>query len=146
MKTPKKINRLFATIAGVATTATLFAIAGSFKFLYPDWAKLSLAFLIVVAPLALEALGAFGLIVHWFDMRALRPGRVIGILQWIAGFLGIAAIFDGVMRLTRRAAWMVSGPIPLSIDVILILLFVLWMVVSYYINKDVKERKVCQFC
>lgn len=142
----QKINYLFAAIAGVATAATLFGIAGSFKFLYPDFSRIGLAFLVVIGPLALEAVGAAGLIFHWFDTWVFRPGKVINILQWIAGLLGIAAIFDGVMRLTRRAAWMISGPIPLAVDAILVLLFVLWMVVSYYINKDAKERKVCQFC
>lgn len=142
----QKINHLFAAIAGIATAATLFGIVGSIKFLYPDFARIGLAFLIVIMPLTFEAIGAIGLTFHWFDTWVLRPGRVINILQWIAGFLGIAAIFDGVMRLTRRAAWMVSGPIPLAVDAILVLLFVLWMVVSYYINKDTKERKICQFC
>lgn len=145
-QTRQKINYLFATIAGVATAATLFSIALSLRFLYPDFEKLGLAFLVVTAPLILEAIGAAGLIFHWFDTWVFRPGRVINILQWIAGLLGIAAIFDGVMRLTRRATWMLSGPLPLTVDAILILLFILWMVVSYYINKDAKERKVCQFC
>lgn len=148
MKTPpiKKINRLFATIAGVATAAILFTIAGSLKLLYPDFSRLSLAFVIIIAPLIIEALGAAGLIAHWFDRWILRPGKVINILQWIAGFLGVAGIFDIVMRMTRRAEWMVSGPLPFAVDTILILLFVLWLMVSYYINKDAKERKVCQFC
>lgn len=141
----QKLSYLFAIIVGVAALATSYVFGSSVEIFSENRTRLILAIFIVVFPLAIESVGTLGLLLHWFR-GIIRPGLVINILQWIAGFFGIAAIFDGIMRLMRKSEWMLSGPTPLVTDAILLILFILWMAVSHIIHKDSKERGVCEYC
>lgn len=143
---PKIFKVLFSLIGGISFAAALVILAGAIRVYVPDWQKIGWAAVVVVFPLLVESFGAIGLVGNWFFRHRMRPGKVVNFLQWIAGIFGIAAIFDLVMRITRKSAWMVSGTEAFAVDAIFIVLFALWLVVSHYINKDVKERKVCQFC
>lgn len=142
--TRQKIKSVFWIIAGVAIAGVSYSTI-FLRLLFPDIKQMLMISGFVIFPLLIEGTGAVGLARNWFNSPIIRPGRVVNILQWVAGILGAVAIFDSVIRLLRRSPWMRSTA-TLTLDGILILLFVLWMVASYLINKDAKERKICEFC
>lgn len=133
----KNLKTVFWIIAVIASLGAITIGVWSSKLAFPYWQSL-----FITIPLVLEALGTAGINYHWF----IRAGRIVDTLQWVAGILGTLAIFDLVMRLMRRGAWMLDSGAPIIFDAILILLFVLWMVVSHLIHEDAIKRKVCDFC
>ena len=142
----ERLNAVFFIIAGVAAIGAAYAARAAMPFAYPDISQVFWIALLFVVPLALIAFGALGLERHWFMRLHVRAGMALSILQWISGILGIIAIFDIVMRLTRRTSWMIESISPFVIDGILVLVFILWLFASHLINEDKKERKVCEFC
>lgn len=134
---------IWVAVLGISfTAATAIKINGSGA----GTRKLFAVFAAVIIVMLLDAAVAFGLLFDWFKIGGLRPGKVINILQWLAGFFGAAAIFDIALRLMERATWMVFGAAPFILDGILIALFMLWMQISHIINKDMEKNKVCEFC
>ncbi|MEK7524085.1 MAG: hypothetical protein AAB588_03560 [Patescibacteria group bacterium] len=137
---------IFSMITGVATAATLFVASNVIKLFSSNPGQLTLAFLMVVLPLILQAVGSAGLLFHWYRAWRIHPGTVVDVLQWFAGFLGAAGIFDGMMRFFRHGAWMAQGPGPLAVDLILVLLFALWIIASYQMNRQMERTGKCDYC
>lgn len=137
----KRLRSTLAIITGVAFAGGIVIAVWSLKLPFPYWQSL-----FVSIPLLAEAFGSFGALFHWFDSWIIRSGRIIGMLQWIAGILGVMAIFDFVMRVRIPGGWIADGAAPIIFDSILILLFVLWMVASHFINETAREQNACEFC
>lgn len=142
----QKLHTLFSIIAAASTMSGLYALSVSIGAFRYESSRLILAMVFLVVPLMVEAIGTIGLMMHWWDNSRIRPGRMLDMLQWVAGVFGIAAIFDFVMRFTRKSTWMFSDPTAVTMDVMLILTFCLWLLVSHYIHQDSKQRKFCDFC
>lgn len=142
----QKLHPLFSLIGAASTMSALYAFGVSLGAFRHESDRLGLAILFLILPLLVEAIGAVGLMMHWWNNSVIRPGRMINILQWIAGVFGIAAIFDVVMRFSRKSSWMFSDPTAVTLDVMLIMTFCLWMAVSHYIHEDSKQRKSCDYC
>lgn len=142
----QKLNYLFSFIAGISLATALFITSTSIRLLRPDWTMVILAFSFVVCPLFIEAFGAIGLVLKWFYFQKIHSGHVVNFLQWIAGILGIAAVFDFTVRFTRKSIWMMQDMTPFVVDIIFVFLFIAWMFVSYLISKDSRESGKCRFC
>lgn len=143
--TKQKLNRLFYVIAGFAFAAATAVFWMTLSF-FSTHRQIPFLFQLLTIVLFAQSFSSIGLARHWFDHFFIRAGKIINILQWIAGFLAAASIFDLFMKFIHDRAQFFDASFAFVIDIILILLFVFWMAVSYYINKDVKERKVCEFC
>lgn len=127
------LTQLFFVISGVAATSAVF-VATVYGIALPS---------LLVLPLLVEAFGSYGLAEN-VAPKKLHKGLVVNILQWISGVIGLAALFDGVMRFMRFRN--VDQDMALTLDAVLVLLFFLWMVVSHLINKDAQRRNMCEFC
>jgi uncharacterized membrane protein len=141
----QKLNRLFYFIAGFAFTAAMVAFWMALRF-SSGHQRIPFFLQILTLVLLAQGFGSFGLVRHWFDHFFVRAGKVIDILQWISGFLSVVSIFDLFMKFTSGQPLIFDAPLIFVLDVLFIILFIFWMAVSYFINKDVKERKVCEFC
>lgn len=131
----QKLQSIFWIIVGVATAGSTFILSVM---------RTEVGFYFVVAEI-FQALCALGLARRWFHTWTMRPGRVIHLVQWVAGITAGIAIFDVARRLIGKIP-AINNELFFTADGIAILLFILWLVVSYFIQKDVKERKVCEFC
>ncbi|MBI2638587.1 hypothetical protein HYW83_03285 [Candidatus Peregrinibacteria bacterium] len=132
----QKLIFLLLLISGIAFASAVFLFYLT-VYKAPGFAAPSrFIFSILAILLLVESFGAVGIARHWFDHFFLRTGKIIKIFQWLAGFLAAAGVFDFIAEWHRQ--WWLDG--------ILIAVFLLWMIVSYFIQKDVKERKVCEFC
>ena len=89
----------------------------------------------VIMPFLVEAAGSFGLTQGWFNHWIIGKGKVMEILQWIAGVFGAAAIFDGVMRLFKKVN-MPDNAYWFALDLIFLAVFFAWMAVSYSLNEN----------
>lgn len=141
----RQLDYVFCIITGVSLAGVVFVGQTAIKFFNVDIGHTMLVFIVVIIPLLLEAIGAFGLVEHWFDKVWLKAGKIIGFLQWIAGIFGAAAIFDGAMRLMKRIP-AVDNLYWFTLDTIFIILFFSWMIVSYLINEYACSSGKCEFC
>lgn len=145
-KTAKqKLKGLFCIIAGFAFAAAMVVFWMALHF-FSEYRRVPFIFQLLTLALLAQAFGSIGFVRHWFDHFFLRAGKMIDIFQWIAGFLAVAGIFDLFMRFFAGQPWIFDTPLAFVLDIMLITLFIFWMAVAHFINKDVKERKVCEFC
>lgn len=140
------LKYLFSFISGASGTAAIFALMSCVQVFYKEWVNLIVSIFIAVIPLIIEAFGSFSLIFNRFVQWDFPADKVISVLQWIAGIFGLIAIFDLSMRLGHRSGWMMQQALPFTIDVLLILIFVLWLIVSYFVKETAHERGKCGLC
>lgn len=118
-----KLNVIFWIIATVS-------LAGIF---YAAEAKTNLKFFIL--PFAIESAGAFVLVWRFCVFWPRAEKKIVTVLQWTAGIFGTAGIFDAAMRLMKRVA-VYDSPQWLILDAFFVILFVLWMAVSYFFGDE----------
>lgn len=146
MTAKQKIQMLFWIIAFLSIIGTSLILGFAVEFLKNDIKQFILVSIFVIAPLFIQSLGAAGLARSWFDHRKLRSGKIINILQWVAGIFGVLGIFDFTMRFMRKSSWMFDSPVTLVVDGILVATFILWLTISYFIEESAEKNKTCEFC
>ncbi|MBI5413223.1 hypothetical protein HZA42_02625 [Candidatus Peregrinibacteria bacterium] len=140
------LNHIFFTIVVIAVPTIVFIVINQIVLMHLDWSRTGLAILLVLIPLALQAFIAAGLLYHWFYRWDWHTGTIVDTVQWIAGIQGITALFDFIIRLMRRSPWMMSGYAPFAIDAAFVMIFVLWISISYVLNRHVNSGNECEFC
>lgn len=109
-------------------------------FLSNDVEQFVLVSIFVIAPLLIQSLGAVGLARSWFGHWKLQPGKIVNILQWVAGIFGVFGIFDFAMRFIRKSPWMFDSPGTIVADGILVAIFILWLMVSCSIEEHTNSH------
>ncbi|PIQ77144.1 hypothetical protein COV82_06120 [Candidatus Peregrinibacteria bacterium CG11_big_fil_rev_8_21_14_0_20_46_8] len=126
----KKVKFFFGAIAFVAFCGAFFM--GSFlQDIYPDWYKLSWLALLFMLPLVIHAVVAFGFSQQWFDMQEGTSIFLIRCMQISVRVFALFAMFDLIMRVSQRTAWMLKSITPFIGDAAWILLLILWTAIQF---------------
>lgn len=119
--------------ASVEFKITLWAILllciGGIAF--ANYAKDSVFFIFLIIPFTLQALASIALMGDWIYLRKKLLEFMVIFFQWISGTIGLLAIFDALMRTTRKTTWMVDSKMFLIFDGVSAVLFVMWILAAH---------------